>query len=66
MTVYENEPSSVPLRDAVDVEEFLNFALSLGFYAVCGMIGLLPKNVRYRLMGTFVGWSAKVDERRYQ
>ncbi|WP_019927180.1 hypothetical protein [Nocardia sp. BMG111209] len=66
MTEYENEPSSVPSRDALRAGELLNFVLSLGFYVVCGAIALLPRSMRARPLESFVGWSERVDESRYR
>ncbi|WP_322544820.1 hypothetical protein U2G91_06465 [Rhodococcoides fascians] len=53
------EPTSVRLRDVPIGREVTNGVLSLGFYVVCGLIGLLPGPVadracRYRGSGELV------------
>ncbi|MGB3372152.1 MAG: serine/threonine protein phosphatase [Rhodococcus sp. (in: high G+C Gram-positive bacteria)] len=63
--IERHEPSSVRLRD-IDVRaESVNAVLSLGFYAVCGVIGLCPRPIRHQLTNAFVSWSEAVDEQRY-
>jgi len=62
---YENEPASVRLREVLRDGELANFTLSLGFYGVCALIGLLPRGIRARPLGAFVSWSERVDESRY-
>lgn len=45
--------------------EVTNGVLSLGFYVVCGLIGLLPGSLRNRAADAFVGWSESIDEQRH-
>ncbi|OZC97492.1 serine/threonine protein phosphatase [Rhodococcus sp. 06-235-1A] len=59
------EPTSVRLRDLSVGHEVTNAVLSLGFYIVCGSIGLLPEPLRNRAADAFVGWSESIDERRH-
>ncbi|OZD73626.1 serine/threonine protein phosphatase [Rhodococcus sp. 05-340-1] len=59
------EPTSVRLRDVPIGREVTNGVLSLGFYVVCGVIGLLPGSVRNRAADAFVTWSESVDEQRH-
>jgi hypothetical protein len=59
------EPTSVRLRDVPIGREVTNGVLSLGFYVVCGLIGLLPASVRIRAADAFVTWSESVDEQRH-
>ena len=59
------EPTSVRLRDVPIGREVTNGVLSLGFYVVCGLIGLLPGPVRNWAADAFVTWSESVDEQRH-
>ncbi|MGF0312961.1 serine/threonine protein phosphatase [Rhodococcus sp. 14-2483-1-1] len=59
------EPTSVRLRDVSMHREVTNGVLSLGFYVVCGLIGLLPGAARTRAADAFVGWSESIDEQRH-
>ncbi|MGV8875451.1 MAG: serine/threonine protein phosphatase [Rhodococcus sp. (in: high G+C Gram-positive bacteria)] len=59
------EPTSVRLRDLSIGHEVTNAVLSVGFYIVCGFIGLLPGALRSRAADAFVSWSESIDEQRH-
>lgn len=59
------EPTSVRLRELSLGHEVTNAVLSVGFYVVCGVIGLLPGALPHRAADAFVTWSESIDEQRH-
>lgn len=53
------------LRELSLGREVTNAVLSVGFYIVCGVIGLLPGALRHRVADAFVTWSESIDEQRH-
>ncbi|MGZ8179042.1 serine/threonine protein phosphatase [Williamsia sp. SKLECPSW1] len=60
------EPSRVSRADTPLGRELGNAVLSLGFYAACTGIGLLPGGLARPALERYVGWASAMDERRGQ
>lgn len=58
------EPARVALADTPLLPEMGNAVLSLGFYAVCAGIGLLPGGLGRPVLDRWASWAASIDERR--